>query len=111
MLNLIQEAGVFGPLAIVVFLAGAGAVAFKRWSATPWAIALLGVGMAGHGMAARVVAKAAEGAENLPTKVTLLAVGSAEAGAAPIIAGLLAALLVATAAVLESARKTNAMVE
>lgn len=97
-MQLFIEAGFASWLSALLFLAGVGLVAFKKVPATPWAIAILASGVLGHGMGARLVSRAAEGAPSLPEKVMFLSLGGSEAAANHVIAGALALILLVVGA-------------
>lgn len=98
-MQLFMEAGFASWLSALLFLAGVGLVAFKKLPATPWAIAILASGVLGHGMGARLVSRAAEGAPSLPEKVMFLSLGGSEAAANHVISGALALILLVVGAV------------
>ena len=86
-MQMMMEAGFTSFLSLAVFVAGVACVAVKRGRAEPFAVAIVAIGLLGHGLGVRLVSGAAEAAPSLPEKVALLQVGSAEAAAAGVIAG------------------------
>jgi hypothetical protein len=78
---------------------------WKRARAEPFALGIVAAGAFGQGLGMRLVSKAAEAAPSLPEKVTYLSIGSKEASANLVIAGVLGLLLLATGAVAARLRR------
>jgi hypothetical protein len=104
MIELWREAGFAAWLCLIFFGAGIAVLVTKRGSVSPWAIAVVAAGALGDGLGMRLVSKAAEGAPSLPEKVTYLSIGSKEAAANLIIAGIFALVLLLVGAIATAVR-------
>ena len=94
-MELILEAGVAGPVSLVLFVVGLVAVVRGKDVARGFAVAILATGFVGFGVGERLVTRAAEAAPALSTKVAFLTVGTREASANLLLSGAMALLLVA----------------
>lgn len=94
-MELLREAGPFGPLAVLVFIAGLAFVIRSRSAATvaPFALAILAVGQLGEGLGQHAVRKAISAVPDVAQKVELLNQGTGEAASSLIISGGCALLL------------------
>lgn len=87
-MQLVFEAGVFGTVIVVVFVAALAArVTGRATSSTPWVLALLSLGAVGQGHAQREVRDAILRVGADIDEVALIAVGTAEASANLLLAG------------------------
>jgi disulfide bond formation protein DsbB len=97
-MDLFTEAGVFAYVGLIVFVGGLVAIvrgpkrAVTRGAAA--AIIVMGLGMAGQGMGQRLVDRAVEAEPDNARKVALLSMGTREASANQLLAGLMALALI-----------------
>lgn len=106
-MELLQEAGPFGPLAVLMFIVGLGA-AIKTRSASstaPFILAVLGLGQLGQGLGQHAVRDAVEQVPDLVQKVQFINVGTGEASSCLIISGACAVLLCAVAGALSLSKR------
>jgi hypothetical protein len=114
-MDLLREAGIFGPLSVLLFLSGLtvtltlgrarGAVVA---TATPFILAILAAGQLGHGLGQRLVRDAIEKVPELAQKVSFLNIGTGEAAANLVVSGAAAFLLCVVAGLVGLADKKQA---
>lgn len=108
-MDIISEAGILAPVAIVIFVIGLVVCVRTRASAmqvgAPLAVVILAVGALGAAMGQHLVDKAVQSAPGLEERVLMLSIGTREASANFLIAGVLALLLVAIAFGLNRSRE------
>ena len=109
-MEFLREAGPFGPLAVVLFIAGLAVVVRSRSaaSAAPFILGILATGQLGQGLGQHAVRDALAGAPELARKVELLNIGTGEASSALLISGACALILCVVAGALAFAERKNA---
>lgn len=109
-MELLKEAGLFGPLAVMLFVTGLAFVVRTRSSkhAAAFALAILGVGQLGQGLGQHAVRDALGQVPDIATKIELLNQGTGEASSALIVSGACAVLLCVIGAFVSLADKRAA---
>lgn len=109
-MELLREAGPFGPLAVCLFITGLAFVVRTRSSkhAAAFALAILGVGQLGEGLGQHAVRSAIEKVPDIGDKVAMLNAGTGEAASCLIISGACAVLLCVIGAFVSLADKRTA---
>lgn len=109
-MELLREAGPFGPLAVLLFIAGLAVVVRSRSaaSAAPFILGILGTGQLGQGLGQHAVRDALGQVPDLADKVAILNAGTGEAASALVISGACALVLCVVAGVLSFAERKNA---
>lgn len=103
-MELILEAGIAGPVSLVLFAVGLASIVRGKGGARDFATAVLATGFVGFGVGERLVTQAAEAAPELSTKVAFLTMGTREATANLLLSGTMALLLVALGSAVERLR-------
>lgn len=108
-MEFLREAGPFGPLAVLLFIAGLAVVVRSRSSASaaPFILGILGTGQLGQGLGQHAVRDAIEAVPDLGDKVALLNMGTGEASSALIISGACALILCVVAGALSFAESRD----
>lgn len=106
-MELLREAGIFGPVAVLLFIAGLGTTLTRgrargatMATAAPFILGILALGQLGQGLGQRMVRDATEKVPDLVQKVAFLNIGSGEAAANLVVSGGAALLLCAIAGAL-----------
>lgn len=109
-MELLREAGPFGPLAVCLFITGLAFVVRTRSSkhAAAFALAILGVGQLGQGLGQHAVRHALGQVPDIATKIELLNQGTGEAASSLLISGACAVLLCVIGAFVSLADKRAA---
>jgi hypothetical protein len=94
-MELLKEAGPFGPLAVMLFITGLAFVVRSRSAkhAAGFALAILAVGQLGQGLGQHAVRDALSQVPDIGDKVAMLNAGTGEAASSLIISGACALLL------------------
>ena len=109
-MELLREAGPFGPLAVMLFIAGLAVVVRSRSAAgaAPFILGILATGQLGQGLGQHAVRDAIAGVPDLADKVALLNAGTGEASSTLLISGACALILGVVAGALALAERKNA---
>lgn len=109
-MELLREAGPFGPLAVLLFIAGLAVVVRSRSSvsAAPFILGILGTGQLGQGLGQHAVRDALDRVPELADKVAILNAGTGEASSSLIVSGACALVLCIVAGTLDFAERKNA---
>lgn len=109
-MELLREAGIFGPAAVLLFIVGLGATLTRGRArgatlatAAPFILGILALGQLGQGIGQRLVRDATDQVPDLVQKVSFLNIGTGEAAANLVVSGAAALLLAAIAGVVSLA--------
>jgi hypothetical protein len=113
-MELLREAGIFGPLSVLLFVGGLVVTVTRgrashatMATAAPFILAILALGQVGQGLGQRLVRDAVEKVPDLAQKVSFINIGTGEAAANLVVSGACALLLCAIAGVVSLADRKD----